>query len=103
MHIERSGSWVEEDHVLLDLANAANRGLQHALDVYALLWVHHLVVALLELAVDVDVLNIELSQVLEDFIVHPGLDQLWIRVRAARAYLLAGFVLLCGNVLYFNL
>ncbi len=42
---------------------------------------YHLVVALLQLTIDIYVLNVELSQVLEDLIVHPGLDQLWIRIR----------------------
>lgn len=64
---------------------------------------HHLVVALLQLAVDIDVLDVELGQVLEDFIVHPGLDDLLRRIHTARPYLLAGLILLCGHVLHFNL
>lgn len=35
--VERSGSWVEQYHVLFDLANAANSGLEYLLDVYTLL------------------------------------------------------------------
>jgi hypothetical protein len=64
--------------------------------------VHHLVVALLQLPVYVDVLDVELGQVLEDFIVHPGLDDLK-DIHTARAYFLAGLVLLCGHVLHFDL
>jgi hypothetical protein len=38
--------------------------------------VHHLIVALLQFAVNVDVLDIETGQVLEDFILWPSLDVL---------------------------
>ena len=74
MDVDALGSGVEETEVLLHLANAGDCGLEHSLDKETLLGVHDLVVAVLQLAVDVDVLNVETCQVLEDFIIGPTLN-----------------------------
>ena len=76
MHVHGCGAWIEKHQVFLDLANADDCGLKHSLDVDALLRVHHLIIALLKLTVDIDVLYVELSQVLEHLIIHPGLNDL---------------------------
>lgn len=74
--INTLGSVVENDHVLLHLANADDRGLEDLLDELALLGVHDLVVTLFELAIDVDVLDVQARVVLEDFVVGPRFDVL---------------------------
>lgn len=76
MHINALGPRVKQNEVLLHFANSANGGLQHALYEDSLLGVHDLVVALLELAINVDVLDVEAGEVLENFVVGPRLDVL---------------------------
>ena len=73
MDVDGAGTEVVEDQVLLDLANAANRALQHLLDEDALLRVLDLIVALLELAVDLNVLNVQDRIVREPFLEAPKL------------------------------
>ena len=92
MDIHGVGAGVEEHEVLLNLADAANGRLEDLLDEYALLWVHHLVIALLELSIDLNVLHIERSQVLEHLILGPGVDMFD-----------TGVVLLRREVLHFDL
>jgi hypothetical protein len=76
MHVDTRWSGVEEDKVLLHLANSKDRALERFLDEYALLWVDHLVVTLLQLAVDVNILDVQPSQMLENLISWPSLDVL---------------------------
>ena len=76
MHINALGPRVKQNEVLLHFANAANGRLQHALNEDSLLGVHDLVVALLELAINVDVLDVEAGEVLENFVVGPRLNVL---------------------------
>jgi hypothetical protein len=75
VHVETGGTRVKEDQILFDLADAADCRLKHTLDVHALLRVHHLIITLLQLTVDIYVLDVELGQMLEDGIVQPGLYQ----------------------------
>ena len=77
MHINTLRPRIEQTQVFFQLADTHNRRLQHALDVDALLWVHDLVVACLELAVDVDVLDVQGGQVVEDFFVLPRFNVLF--------------------------
>lgn len=77
VHVHRGGTRIEEHQIFFNFADAANGRLEHLLDIDSLLWMHHLIVALLELAVDVDVFNIETSQMLEDLIGCPGLNILY--------------------------
>ena len=58
MHVETLRSWVEDNHVLLHFTDAAYRRFKDLLNEDSLLWMHHLVVAFLQLAVDVDVLDV---------------------------------------------
>jgi len=74
IHACRSG--IEKYKIFLDLAYPAYGGLQDFLNVYTFLRMHHLIVALLQLSVDIYVLYIQRSQVLEDLIWGPGVDQL---------------------------
>jgi len=74
--VDALGSVVENHHVLFHLANADDRGLEDFLDELALLGVHDLVVTLFELAINVDVLDVQARVVLEDFVVGPGFDVL---------------------------
>ncbi len=92
MDVEGGGSGVKEHEVFFDLTNAADGGLKHPLDVYTLLGVHHLVVTFLQLPVNVYVLDVELSEMLENIIVEPSLN-----------YLHTCLVFLCGYVFYFDL
>ena len=76
MHVHGGGPRVEKDQVFLDFADTDDGRLEDALDINALLRVHHLIVAFLELSVDVDVFYVELRQVLEHFIIHPSFNDL---------------------------
>ena len=71
MHIDGACAEVIEDQVLLDLANTADSTLEHLLDEDALLRMHDLIIALFELAVDLDVLDVEDSVVGEAFFKSP--------------------------------
>ena len=71
MDVDGAGTEVVEDQEFLDLANAANRALEYLLDEDALLRVHNLIIALLELAVDLDVLDVENGVVRESFLESP--------------------------------
>ena len=76
VHVHAGRSGVEEYQILLDLTDPANGGLQDLLNVDAFLWVHHLVVAFLELTVDINVFHVQASEMLEDLIWGPGVDYL---------------------------
>ena len=74
MDVHGARARVEKDQVLLDLADAADGGFEDALDIDTLLRVDHLIVAFFKVAIDVDILDVELGQMLEDFLIHPSLD-----------------------------
>ena len=57
--IDRVGSWVQLDQLLLHLANTSDSALQSLLDEVSLLWVHDLIVALFEFPVDINVLDVQ--------------------------------------------
>ena len=59
MHVDRTLAEVVEHEILLDFANSANRALKYLFDKDSLLRVHNLVIALFELAIDLDVLDVE--------------------------------------------
>jgi hypothetical protein len=92
VHIDALGPGVENAKVLLHFANASHGGLEHSLDEQALLGVHDLVVTVFEFAEDVNVLDVQASQVLEDFV-------FWPRFNVG----LACFVLFGWHVLDFDL
>ena len=83
---------IPEDHVLLDVADARDRALQDLLDEDAFLRLHNLVVALLQFAVDVDVLDVQACEEREDFGLSPF-----------HAIHLAVFIELFGQMLDFDL
>ena len=62
---------VEFDEPFFELTNAGNCALQHLLDEDALLRVHDLVIALLELAIDLNVLDVQHGVVGELFFQTP--------------------------------
>ena len=76
MDVDGLRSGVEEHEVFLHLADTGDRRLEHSLDEETLLGVHNLVVAGFELAVDVDILDVQNSEVLEDFIIGPSFNVL---------------------------
>ena len=76
MHVDALGSRVEENQIFLHFADAADGAFEHALDEDALLGVHDLIVASFQLAVDIDVLDVQTPQVLEDFIIGPSFNVL---------------------------
>ena len=53
---------------------------------------HHLVIAFFQLAIDVDVLDIKLCEMLKDIIIEPGFD-----------HFNTLFILFCGYMLDFDL
>lgn len=72
VHVDRAlTAVVPGNHVLLDVADARDRAFQDLLDEDAFLRLHNLVVALLEFAVDVDVLDVQTCQEGEDFGLSP--------------------------------
>ena len=71
MDVDGALAEVEIDETLLELADAANCALEYFLDEDALLGVHNLVIALFELAIDLDVLDVEHSVVRELFFKSP--------------------------------
>jgi hypothetical protein len=58
MYINRSRSIIEENQILLELTDSENGALEHFLDENALLGMDHLVIALFQFTVDVDVFNV---------------------------------------------
>ena len=92
MDVEGGGSGVKEHEVFFDLTNAAYGGFKHSFDVDTLLGVHHLVITFLQLPVDVYVLDVKLSEMLENIIVQPGLNDLY-----------TCLVFLCGYMFDFDL
>lgn len=71
MDVDGARSEVVKDEELLDFADANDCALEHLLDKDAFLRVHDLVVALLELAVDLDVLDVEHCVMREPFFKTP--------------------------------
>ena len=72
MHVDRLWSGgIESDHVLLDIADSGDGALKNLLDELPLLRLHDLVVAVLQLSVDLYILYVQGRQVLEDLIRRP--------------------------------
>ena len=92
MHVNGLLSRIKLSDLDLQFADSADGALEHLLDENPLLWVHTLIVALLQLPVDVDVLDVENCKVLEHLIFGP--------VRENR---LAAFVLLLRLILVLHL
>lgn len=74
VNIERTSSGVELSEVFFHVANPEDRALEDFFHKDALLGVHHLIVALLELTVNVDIFDVQAGQMLEDFVVCHGCD-----------------------------
>ena len=55
----------------LNFADPEHCRLQHHLHIDALLWVHHLIVAILQLPEDLNVFDIQTGQVLENLVLGP--------------------------------
>jgi hypothetical protein len=90
MDIKRARSRVVVDQLELDLTDSEHRAFQNLLDTLTLLRVHNLVIALLQLFIDVDVLYIESAEMLEDLRLTPGVFDL--RLVGLRVYY-SGFLL----------
>jgi len=75
MHINRLLSSVVSNHLVLDFANTANRALKNLLDKDSLLRMHALIVTLFKLPVDINVLNVEYSEILKDLFALPLLPE----------------------------
>lgn len=61
MYVERPCARVVFHQLTLEFAYAEHRGLEYLLDIVTFLRVHHLVVTVLEFAIDVYVLDVETS------------------------------------------
>ena len=68
MDIDGARAHIVEDEVFFNLADSANRALKDLFDEDTLLRVHNLIVALLEFAVDLDILDVENGIVGETFL-----------------------------------
>ena len=77
MDVDGAGTEVIETQLFFELENTADRTLQHFLDEDALLRVHDLIIALLKLAVDLDVFDVEYDEVPEAFFETPKLAILY--------------------------
>jgi hypothetical protein len=76
VNVDRLGSGVEQTEVFLHFADTGDRRLQDSLDKEAFLWVYDLIVAVFELAVDVDILDIQTGEMLEYLVIRPTLNVL---------------------------
>jgi hypothetical protein len=76
VHVDAVAARVERYEVLLKLANAANRTLQRLFDEDPFLGVNYLIVALFQISVNVNVLDVETCEVLEDLVRLPAFDVL---------------------------
>ena len=77
MDVDGALAEVEVDEPLFELTNASNRAFQYLLDEDALLRVHDLVIALFQLAVDLNVLDVQHGVVGELFFQTPIFDILY--------------------------
>jgi len=75
MHINGLLSVVVSNHLVLYLANTADRALKDLLDEDPLLWVNTLIVTLFKLPVDINVLDVKYSEILEDLFTLPLLPE----------------------------
>lgn len=92
MNVYRLWAGIIRDQVLLDVANSRYCALERILDEHSFLRVHHLVVALLELLVNLYIFYIQRSKVLEDLI--------WLPLRNDR---FSGLIFLGRHLLHFDL
>jgi hypothetical protein len=60
------------DQLLFDFTNSQHGAFKNLLHIITLLRVHHLIVAVFQLSVDVDVLDVQAPNVLSNFILSPG-------------------------------
>ena len=74
MDVDGVWSWVEGYQIFFQLTNTANSAFKSLLNEDSFLWVDHLVVALFEFSINVDVLDVEACQMLEGFIRLPSFN-----------------------------
>ena len=72
MDINAVWSGVVGNQILFELTDSTNRTFKNLLDENSFLWVDHLIIALFKLSVDLNVFDVQASQVMEDIIVWPG-------------------------------
>ena len=68
MHVNRIFPWINFDHLLLCLANPDNGGLKHFLNEHTFLWMADLIITFLHFLINVNILDVKGSIVLEEFI-----------------------------------
>ena len=71
MNIDGLLSWIEVGYLTLQLTNSTNCTFKNLFDEDTLLWVYVLIVAFFKFPVNIDVLDIKHSQILEHFIFRP--------------------------------
>ena len=71
MDVDTVWSGVVSNKILLKLADSTNCALENFLDKDSLLRMDHLIIALLELSVDLNILDVQASQMMENIIVRP--------------------------------
>ena len=71
MNINGLLSWIELRDLILELANPTDSALQYFLYKHSLLRMYTLIVAFLKFAVNINVLYVEHTKVLENFIFRP--------------------------------
>lgn len=73
MNIDRSRSWVKCNKFFLDLTDSNNGRFKNRLDTRSLLRMDHLIVTLFQLLIDVNILDVETSIMLEPLLNRPTL------------------------------
>jgi hypothetical protein len=91
MNVQTAWPWVIQTKVFLHFANSANCAFKNPFDENTLLGVYYLIVAGLKLSVNINVLYVQTSHVLENFIIWPVFDVL---ITVIRRYLQAFHYLL---------
>jgi hypothetical protein len=92
MDVYRLRSRVENDEVFLEFADSTDGAFKSFLDEDAFLGMNDLVITLLQFSVDIDVLNVQTSQMLEYLVLRPVFD-----------ILLTFLIFLSWHMLHFDL
>ena len=92
MNVYAVSTRIEGYQVLFKLANTANSAFKSLFDKDALLRMNNLVVALLQISVNIDVFDVQTSEMLESLIRLPGFDVFY-----------PEFILLSGYMFHLNL
>lgn len=72
MNVDGVWSWIVDDQILFELTDSRDCAFNDFFDEHPFLWVHYLIIAVLESLIDIDVPNVEHCQMLEELIRRPS-------------------------------